>query len=720
MDGDFSGMFLPLRHTRAEILARSNGRFPTPLCIGWASAAHNHYVSLVRLELSEEERIKSLTTRKSGEDDEVAAQRVAFWAGVSEQLTSKLLDWATSGGSSAAPALKTYEVTLPPINDITGRAYQRGDTFVFENPITGEMQSAQIPPNYVPGKRLKVQVEADPFGSLDDGLGGLGSGGDGSRCPRGLLLQHRRFVTALMKLATENNRSAVLEAKKIITIFIRNLKSDLEKGASPRPIPLDNAKVCSTMAVAGAKDCLEALGFVVRDGVTITSKSKKAATNGGAANGLGAAAPRQNGTTIDKPSTRVARCLVYQPKRLGVEEYDDLVKLVTEAHELCSTLPVGHMTGQAEVVASSAAHLFGPTPVFFESWCRQQHSAAVAAGAVTVEQAEGAAEGDAWERACFEYGDGGVVSNGTFTFASGDPTSNRETIKRIASMTQQINMDFKTVTRGEFGTCESAVRNDELNEMMGRGAYVECPVCGSTMIWPGPTEGIYATLQEPSLCTGCLMTGRTTYLSVNQTNARKMYHTLVSAVKGAFDGLWRCSAAGCHALNVGIEPACVNCYHPRELPQAEKMQGEAQEEQEMQGVDTDDDLAAALLLSMGAMDASTKNGEGEEDVISNVMPFAAAGAVGDLAASGLEATASSPGSSDELPPANTPPGVAIMNMPDALASAASGNSTVSMSDAWCLHPDCLSSTEPMADEEALASHMLTVSGWRGRRCRDKP
>mmetsp|Transcript_39280 Transcript_39280/g.90478 ORF Transcript_39280/g.90478 Transcript_39280/m.90478 type:complete len:926 (+) Transcript_39280:684-3461(+) len=720
MDGEFSGMFLPLRHTRAEVLARSNGRFPSPLCIGWAGAAHNHYVSLVRLEVSEDERIKSLTTRQSGEEDEAVVQRVAFWTGVSEKLTSKVLDSATSGVSSAVPALKTYDVTLPPLNEITGHAYQRGDTFVFENPVTGKMQSATIPPNYVPGKRLTVQVEAEPFGSFDDGLGSLGSGGVGVAGLSGSSKAFVFFVTALTKLATGNNRSSVLEAKKNLTIFIKHLVRDLENGASPRPIPLDNAKVCSTMAVAGAKDCLSALGFIVQDGVTITTKSKKAAAAaiGGAANGLGAAPPQ----TVT-PSTRVAKALVYQPKRLGVGEYDELVKLVREAHELCSTMPVGQITGQAEVVASGAAHLFGPNPVFFESWRRQQRSAATAAG-VAVEQAEAAAEGDAWERACFEYGDGGAVSNGSFSFASVDRTSSKETIKRIASMTHQINMDFQTVTQNQFGTAQSAFRIDDFNETMGRSAYVECPTCNATMIWPGPVEGILAKFQEPNLCSGCWMSGRTTYLSVNQTNARKMYHTLVSAVKGTFDGLWRCNAAGCHALNVGIEPACVSCYHPRELPQVEE-KGGMDEEEEMEEVNADDDLAAALLLSM---DGSTM-GE-EEDVISDVMPFAAAGAAGDLAANSLEATASSAsGNAGGVPPANTGPDVAIMDMPGALTPAASGDSTASMSDAppvpplsslqlsrdtstyaWCLHPDCMCSTEPMADEEALALHMLTVHG----------
>ena len=55
----------------------------------------------------------------------------------------------------------------------------------------------------------------------------------------------------------------------------------------------------------------------------------------------------------------------------------ELVKLVREAHELCSTMPVGQITGQAEVVASGAAHLFGPNPVFFESWRRQQRAHAL-------------------------------------------------------------------------------------------------------------------------------------------------------------------------------------------------------------------------------------------------------------------------------------------------------------------------------------------------------
>ena len=41
-----SGMFLPLRHTRDDIL-QCHGNMPGPLVIGWQSKDPNHYVPLV-------------------------------------------------------------------------------------------------------------------------------------------------------------------------------------------------------------------------------------------------------------------------------------------------------------------------------------------------------------------------------------------------------------------------------------------------------------------------------------------------------------------------------------------------------------------------------------------------------------------------------------------------------------------------------------------------
>lgn len=47
------GMYLPLRHSRHDILANNSGKCPSPLVIGWQSASNTHYIAVVGFEYSE-------------------------------------------------------------------------------------------------------------------------------------------------------------------------------------------------------------------------------------------------------------------------------------------------------------------------------------------------------------------------------------------------------------------------------------------------------------------------------------------------------------------------------------------------------------------------------------------------------------------------------------------------------------------------------------------
>ncbi|KAH9262869.1 hypothetical protein BASA82_000111, partial [Batrachochytrium salamandrivorans] len=46
--GQTCGMFLPSRLTRDQILERNQGKVGGPICIAWANADRNHFVSLIR------------------------------------------------------------------------------------------------------------------------------------------------------------------------------------------------------------------------------------------------------------------------------------------------------------------------------------------------------------------------------------------------------------------------------------------------------------------------------------------------------------------------------------------------------------------------------------------------------------------------------------------------------------------------------------------------
>ena len=204
------GLFLPLRLSREEILARARpkGVLPGPIVIGWASPAHNHFVSLLRC-APDDPRDSCIKGLPQGTWNEV--ERIVYGA---------------TGRTFEMPL--TVPLNIPP-----------GGACVLRDESTKQEIRVPIPADKKPGDTFTAKVTR-PSPPLE---------------------------RALVTLVGENGKTARNRALKTLETLVANLvdaalSGNAQQLAKCSRVKLDNALIqANVVAVPGALDVLAALGF---------------------------------------------------------------------------------------------------------------------------------------------------------------------------------------------------------------------------------------------------------------------------------------------------------------------------------------------------------------------------------------------------------------------------------------------------------------------------
>jgi len=205
------GLFLPLRHESAS---------GTPLVIGWAGEAKNHFVCLVA-----PSRNAFLSTQDPELVDRAVRASPDFWQMVEESIMQPK---SVTG--------ETIQIQVPP-------GKQAGDVCMLRDPQTGEEFSAPVPPGKQAGESFEWAVPSKAAMALD------------------------KLKRALVHFYAHNSPAVRQSSCKVMFKAISNLvdallMSDLDKLEKVRALPLDNAAVFNNItSVNGATEIFLAIDF---------------------------------------------------------------------------------------------------------------------------------------------------------------------------------------------------------------------------------------------------------------------------------------------------------------------------------------------------------------------------------------------------------------------------------------------------------------------------
>jgi hypothetical protein len=221
-DGVSSGLFLPIRLTRTEILQRHDGIFPSPLVIAWANEKKNHFVALIRTCMTkDEEREVFLKEDFLSKGLSIAIERSCFKV----EASSRLSDERNQLRGMEMP------IQVPPSGP---------NEFVsLKDSETNEEIKIKVPPGVKPGSTFQAKFMRPP----------------------------PPIERAWMKLLLENSATPRARCLQTLKLIIENLVDaylggDFAKVAKVSKLKLDNPMVKSNLIVcSGAHDFVKACGF---------------------------------------------------------------------------------------------------------------------------------------------------------------------------------------------------------------------------------------------------------------------------------------------------------------------------------------------------------------------------------------------------------------------------------------------------------------------------
>lgn len=218
-DDNRCGMYLPLRHSRADCISdHGSGEVGTPLVIGWASAARNHFVSLVR-----PSRNRLLASEEEEWTNRARSAAPELWKDIDD-----LVDAMRSRSTA-----EQVEIVIP--LDKTP-----GDVCVLQDPESGEEILVQIPPGKGPGDTFMWNPD------VENGI--------------------TRLYSALVHFFATNPPVIRDQSRKTLYTVLKNLVDailvDHDKLLQRSKLRTNNKIVKRTItSVSSAVDILRAVGF---------------------------------------------------------------------------------------------------------------------------------------------------------------------------------------------------------------------------------------------------------------------------------------------------------------------------------------------------------------------------------------------------------------------------------------------------------------------------